>query len=246
MNEIAYDNKKISKIIIGAIVSLILLIGGGLTYFFLNKYDKKEQNKETIASLTEDYKESDEIETKSSPAKEEETPKIKVDIKGAINNPGVYEVDKGTIVNELINMAGGIMSNATTKNINLSRQLQDEMVVIIYTQKELENKENEVSEDCYEEDIDISSCYQEQKSIVVPKNSSSTENEKEVDNETTVSLNNATKEQLMTLTGIGESKALQIIEYRETNGEFKTIDELMNVKGIGQAIFNKIKDRLTL
>ena len=249
MNEIVDYNKKPQKIIIGAIIAIILLIGGGLTYFLIYKYDKKGDGKQTVASLTDDLKSTEKVEQEedNSPAKTEETEKIKVDIKGAINSPGVYEVDEGTIVNELINMAGGIMSNATTKNMNLSRQLQNEMVVIIYTQNELETKENEISDVCYENDVDISSCYQEKQSIVIP---SAEENTTKKDNNTSstsvVSLNNASKEELMTLTGIGEAKALKIIEYRESNGGFKSIDELMNVKGIGEAIFNKIKNNLTL
>ena len=63
---------------------------------------------------------------------------------------------------------------------------------------------------------------------------------------TIVNINTASKETLMTLNGIGESKAKLIIEYRETNGNFKTTDEIKNVKGIGEAIYEKIKDSITI
>ena len=59
-------------------------------------------------------------------------------------------------------------------------------------------------------------------------------------------MNKANKEQLMTLTGIGESKALAIIKYREDNNGFKSIEEVMNVSGIGEALYNKIKDSITV
>ena len=61
-----------------------------------------------------------------------------------------------------------------------------------------------------------------------------------------VNINKATKEELMTLTGIGESKALSIITYRETNGEFQTIEALKNISGIGEATFEKLKEQITV
>ena len=67
-----------------------------------------------------------------------------------------------------------------------------------------------------------------------------------VESTSIISLNKATKEQLMTLTGIGESKALLIIEYRESHNGFQTIDEVKNIKGIGDSIFEKIKNRITV
>ena len=63
---------------------------------------------------------------------------------------------------------------------------------------------------------------------------------------TKVSLNNATVEELMTLSGIGEAKAKEIIEYRNTNGPFKTIEDLKNIPGIGESIFAKIKENITI
>jgi competence protein ComEA len=61
-----------------------------------------------------------------------------------------------------------------------------------------------------------------------------------------ISINVGTKEELMTLNGIGESKALAIIAYREKNGSFKTLEDIMNVSGIGEAAFSKIKDYIKL
>ena len=76
--------------------------------------------------------------------------------------------------------------------------------------------------------------------IVVEDNSTSSSSN------TKISLNHATKEELLTLTGIGESKANLIIEYRNQNGGFKTIEEIKNVKGIGDKMFEKIKDNITI
>ena len=243
--------KNHKKTIIGIIISL-LIIGIIVSFIFIKKYDAAEEIDTTVAESKSENKKEDENKDDN----EKEVKKIKVDIKGAITSPGVYEIDEGTIVNELINMAGGITKNATTKNINLSRKLADEMVVIIYTQTELESKEetdSKISGDCNESSVDISSCYKEKKSIVNPNSSSkqsessNTKNEESEDSITyPISLNTATLEELMSLSGIGEAKAQSIINYRQENGNFNSIEEVMNVKGIGEALFNKIKDNITV
>lgn len=161
--------------------------------------------------------------------------KIKVDLKGYVKKPGVYEVENETIVNDLIKLAGGLKTNATTENINLSKKLKDEDVVIILSKTELKK--------------------QQQSSTVLPTGSTSTNVKSESSAPTTstsvenanrkVCLNTASKEELMTLTGIGESKALAIIEYR-TNTSFKDITEIMNVSGIGESVYEKIKDSITV
>ena len=78
--------------------------------------------------------------------------------------------------------------------------------------------------------------------ITIPKLNNETEEEKQ----SKVNINTATKEQLMTLEGIGEAKALSIISYRVSNNGFKSIEEIMNVSGISERVYNNIKDKITI
>ncbi len=114
------------------------------------------------------------------------------------------------------------------------------MVIIIYTNEQIEvyNKEEIITEFIYIETP--CECPDEMNDACI--NSSNT-------NESTqskISINIATKEELMTLTGVGESKAEAIIKYRDENGSFKDITEIKNVSGIGESAFEKIKDNITV
>lgn len=167
-----------------------------------------------------------------------------VDVKGAVNAPGVYELEDGKRVIDAINLAGGFSDKADTINVNLSKRLTDEMFIVIYTKQEIYNykKSNETSNincasfECVCPDVKNDAC--------IEKNLKAENNKKEANNK--VSINNATKEDLMSLTGIGESKANAIINYRNENGLFKQIEDIKNVSGIGDSVFEKIKNNITL
>ncbi len=147
--------------------------------------------------------------------KEEDNKKIKVDIKGEIINPGVYELNEGERVIDAVNKAGGFTDLADSEQINLSLLLKDEMVIIVNSK--INDKENiQLSNDAN-----------------IKENTSLKENE-------LININNASLELLMTLTGIGETKAKKIIEYR-SNKKFDNIEEIKEVSGIGESIYNKIK-----
>lgn len=175
-----------------------------------------------------------------------------VDVKGAVKNPGVYELLENKRVIDAIELSGGFLENSNTNNINLSKKLKDEMVIIVDFEK-----------DVIEEEITCPSINEENKKDNIVneqiKNDALINDEKEeinndiLDNElnngsnlnSKISLNTATKEQLMSLPGIGESKALDIIEYRN-NSLFKSIEEITNIKGIGNSIYDKIKEFITI
>ena len=176
--------------------------------------------------------------------KEEVIEKVKVDIKGAIKKPGVYELDSNSIINDVIKLAGGLKTNASTKYLNLSKKILDEMVINIYTESEVK-KMKEPVDVCEVKDQDLTNCDDATIIVTNPDSNKDISNSNEVvDNK--VSINDGTKEELMTLSGIGEVKAQAIIDYRNKNGKFSKIEDLMKVSGIGESTYNQIKDNIKL
>lgn len=164
---------------------------------------------------------------------------VYVDIKGAVKKPGVYEINSDKKIIDVITIAGGLMENANTDNINLSKKVTDEMVIIIYTNEEVKNSNivdtviKVIDKECVCPNIQNDGC------INTEINDSITNVNK------TININTATLEELMSINGLGEAKAKAIIKYREENGYFKIIDDLLNVSGIGEALFEKIKEYIT-
>ncbi len=229
---------KVNLVIGGVLLFLIILSNFGIYYLTNDKINTMNTEKEVerVIENVEEEKEEEIIDKD-----------YKVDIKGAIKNPGVYELKEGTRVIDVIKKAGGLNSNADTTVNNLSKYIEDEMVIVIYTKEEvshfdqiLEMSKNE-EELCtdYNGVIDNDSC--------INLWEDETKNEdSNIEVDTKVSLNTASLELLMTLPGIGESKAESIISYREKEGPFEKIEDIMNISGIGESTFEKIKDYITV
>ena len=199
-----------------------------------------------------------ENETKT-PKQKVATDKIKVDIKGEVINAGVYELKTGSRVMELVEKAGGLTENANTELINLSKKLKDENVVIIYSKKQVETiKANRKQNTSFKEICDCpdvnDACIKEEDVVANTtkkenKVSSSKTTKESAGTETIIgkiNINTASSEELETLNGIGQTRAAAIIEYREKNGNFSTIEDIKNVQGIGTALYDKIKDNITV
>lgn len=247
------------------VIGVLVLIMTGMIIFICFSYNKEEDKTDLVA---------DKVDETTVLLDNYQDKICLIDIKGSVKKPGVYEIECSSTINDAIKIAGGKTKTAYTDNINLSKKVTNEMVIYIYSTKEIKNKEEKVQQVCVNETIYIDTCKDKEASIIVSgqpdndvekngndkfisneegiqnnvgdvaNNQNNTENS-EIKSEL-ISLNNATKEQLMTLTGIGESKAVKIIAYRDQNGGFKTIDELKNVSGIGDAIFEKIKEYITI
>lgn len=212
---------------------LIILIILGFIFILLNK----KIDDEIIL-------EESNLETKEEI--DEEVVNIKVDIKGAVKNPGVYEVGENSRVSDVIALSGGLTDEADTSVINLSKNVIDEMVIIIYTKDEInEMKKGSTSikyieKECICPKLENDACIEDKiDNVPLEEESNNDLNDK-------ISLNNASLDELMTLDGIGEKKAQAIIDYRNKNNGFKSIDEILEVDGIGSTTYEKIKDRLTL
>lgn len=179
----------------------------------------------------------------------EEVNTVFVDIKGAINAPGVYELDNGKRVIDVINLAGGLREDADTINLNLSKKIVDEAYIVVYTKDEIYNykKNNQdnskiecASFECVCPNKNNNAC------IVNDNLIQNTEKKDTISVNAKISINSASKEELMTLNGIGEAKADAIINYRKENGLFKSVEDIKNVSGIGDTVYDKIKDNITL
>lgn len=215
------------QIIIGIFI-LILLVGGTTLTIFMLQSNKKDKSDIVVSTSTNTLKKK---------PKKENIENYKVDIKGEILTPGIYTLKSNSRVIDVIEMSGGLTENADTSVINLSKKITDEMVIIIYSKSEVKDfektkeKEKTVQEKCIKKDensLKNDACITDS-----------------VKTSGKVSINSATKEELMTLTGIGEAKAEDIIKYREENGQFKTIEDIKNVSGIGDSLFAKIKENIT-
>ena len=145
---------------------------------------------------------------------------IYVDVGGEVNYPGLYSLPEGSRVNDAIIIAGGTTEKADLSEVNLAYILSDALKITI-PKKEVEIKKKKA----------IVS-----KSINISNNNSASGK---------VNINTASKEQLKTLSGIGDSTAEKIIKYREENGTFGNTEELKKVSGIGESKYNKIADNIT-
>lgn len=184
-----------------------------------------------------------ELEQKAEENKKENIKAIKIDIKGEVNSPGIYELKENDRVSDAIIIAGGLTENADTELINLSKTLKDEMVIIIYNKNEIEELRKNANQpetiikylekECTCPDTTNDACIKKE---TVKKETKSQEK---------ISINTATLEELMQVEGIGESKAKAIIKFREENGPFETIEDITKVSGIGESTFEKFKSNIT-
>ena len=144
----------------------------------------------------------------------EEDNSIFIEVKGAVQNPGVYELENGDRVLTAIELAGGYLPEGDSKTINHAQKVEDEMIIYVPL----------VGEE-----------------VVTPANSATSSSKDQL-----ININKADIQGLTSLPGIGPAKAEAIISYREENGGFKSVQDLMEVTGIGQKTFEKLETYITV
>jgi len=222
------DKDKIIKI---SIILIVFILCGCL-------YSCKD-NEKTVVSL-DGQTESSKDETKGKPTSSEEVDKetdkessvsdnieaeneseskklICVYICGEVQTPGVYQVEEGARMYQVVELAGGILETGAQNYLNLAESVTDGQKVVVPTIEEASQLE------------------MEQEGTVQEGSASQY-----------ININTADEATLDSLPGIGASKAKSIISYRESNGGFKSIDELMQIEGIKEGVYNKIKDMITV
>ena len=140
---------------------------------------------------------------------------------GAVNKPGIVEAPADSRLYEIIELAGGFTENADQTAINLAVTVVDEEKIIIpYKESSTTKKETQKINQLFEETHS--------------------------NNSGKININTASVEELKTLSGIGESTAEKIVNYRKENSKFEKIEDIKNVSGIGDAKFNSIKDKIVV
>lgn len=141
------------------------------------------------------------------------------DVCGAVKNPGVYRLEEGARVCDLVKLAGGLTEEADLNVLNQAEKVTDGMKVRVYTKEEAADLQVQTGTGM--------------------TTTEATDNGR-------VNINTADQTQLMALSGIGASRAADIIAYRTEHGSFQTIEEIMNVSGIKESTFQKIKDQIVV
>lgn len=213
---LSFKEKKLGILL--AIFSLVLIIC--LTFFFKIKEVDKKVTLPSQMNLTENLSttaQNDREEEKTNP--EMET--IMVDIKGAVVKEGVYQLQRNSRVTDAIQIAGGLRDDADPNAINLAQKLSDE--AILYVARKGENK-----------------------SIIDSQGQQSSSIEQGGQRDQKVNINKATIEDLRKIPGIGEKRAQEILDARDSKGGFKSIDDLLTISGIGQKTLEKIKNDIII
>ena len=231
--------KKIDKdyLIIGVIVIAVIIfmiINLGKIKEFENKDNDKMTNVESSIN-TDDDKSEENKEQKDDNSKEQivNGGGIFVHIDGHINNPGVYEIKENDRIKTLIDKAGGFKEGYSIKNINLAAKLSDGDKIYIPSvseEKVIENNNN-INTNLSGKGQNVKS---DRNNVSIMKNNSK------------ININTANMSELKQITGIGESTANKIIDYRENVGKFKKIEDIKEVKGIGDAKYESLKNKITI
>ena len=188
--------------------------------------DSKEKNGTEKENENDAAKSSDSSNTSGS--------RIVVYVCGEVNSPGVYMLDEGSRVCDALRVAGGMTERAAEAYLNQARSLSDGERVYVPSKEEAEQLET------WEEEQGIASGNGGADGKVSGSGTSGSSGSGRV------SINRAGKEELLTLPGIGETKADAILDYREKHGGFSAVEELMQVEGIKEGTYNKLKDKIEL
>ncbi|MDE7274450.1 MAG: helix-hairpin-helix domain-containing protein [Lachnospiraceae bacterium] len=156
---------------------------------------------------------------------EEESQQVYIYVCGAVQLPGVYRLKQGSRLYEAVELAGGLTGDADENCLNMAREITDGEQVVILTQEEAFARK-------------------EAGTYTYPGESAMQETAAKVSG--LVNINTATLAELTSVSGIGESRAQAIIDYREQHGSFGSIEDIKKVDGIKDGLFSKIKDKITI
>lgn len=232
------NNKKIIMIICGLFILLsgFAYINSDAIGKFVYKDDTKYvSSKNTDCISSSDRKSYNKMSGKDNlnDKKSDGQSQVVVYICGAVKHPGVYKFTAGSRVNDAVNAASGFKKGAARTAINQARVLEDGEQITIPTLKQVKRKQlSKITDGDNFQDKTTDN-----------ENTDSSERESQ---DTLININTASAGELTSLSGIGQSRADAIIEYRQSNGKFQSIEDIMKIPGIKQGIFNKIKNKISV
>ncbi len=220
-------NRKNNKKIVKMTVILLFFLVGGVWYLLKSGVLWKEQTEQKLIGVLES-RDSEAISVapeeiqKISDELQEPEGKLVVYVCGAVNAPGIYMLPQESRLYEALEQAGGFSEEADAAYHNLARNITDgeRIYILSYSETKELTTEQQVAGEAGEQ--------------------------ARMGENVLINLNTATEEQLTSLPGIGETKAAGILAYRKQVGQFTAIEEIMNVSGIGEAMFEKMKDKITV
>ena len=216
-------NKK-QKIIFGIIIIFMVAI---IIYYIYSTLNNAEYDTEDISTNSSLAVNNTEIQNISIEENVTEAEEILVHVSGCVKEEKIVSLPDGSRVNDAIEAAGGLTKEADLSNINLAYILEDGEKIYIPKKGE-EIPENNSS------------------SMLSPSTSVTSSSSSSSKNTSKVNINKATEAELETIPGIGPSTALKIINYRNENGKFKSIEDVKNISGIGDSKYEKMKDYITI
>ncbi len=200
-------------------VAIFLVFGGGYYFYGNQSVETVPINSSIDKNMLQD--EGKGIKENKQPNQVTQPEKIMVDVKGQVKQPGVYESNTGERIMDVIGRAGGLTEQADQTQVNLAEHVQDAMIIYIPSKGE--------------------------EGASTPSSSGGNmAADGTSQNQGKININKADEQELQNLPGIGPAKAAAIIDYRNTGGPFKTIEDLKNVSGIGDKTFEKLKDLLVV
>ena len=196
------------------VIGGLVLALGGVIWLMMGNSAEVEEENSLDDLLAAQMDVAPEEEVEPAESKPVEPELFMVDVKGEVHAPGVYELPADGRVKDAIAMAEGLTDEANELAINFAQKVEDQMVIYVP----------------HEDDAGAPE-------IATAGGGSDS-------GELAININTASEQELMTLSGIGQAKAQQIIQYREENGLFDTPEDLMNVSGIGEKSFETLKDSI--
>lgn len=218
MEQLDISNNKIIIIIIVLIIITFICI-----YFFTRNNMNEEYNDIEELDIIENVTEEETVE--------EET--ILVHVTGAVKNEGIVKLKEGARIADAIEAAGGVTEKTNIGQVNLAYEVEDGQKIYIPS---IDDKKEEGVEKIIEKEYVTSEPGDE---VVLEEESNNNKNDK-------ININTANLIELQEIPGVGEATAQKIISYREENGKFKNIEDIKNVKGIGDSKFEDMKENICI